>query len=99
MWLVTLEMEGFEPLTRTGEIQMSDKFKEIIGDGKAKVEILTGTQQGFGALKCHAVVTVTCGQAEATIDKAGEFAFFKAKELMEDGMSELIDAQSKAHTG
>jgi len=63
----------------------SDPFPKLIKtDGNAKVTISVGRSLAYGELKVSASVTVTCDQQELVIDKAGELAFTKAVELVDD---------------
>jgi hypothetical protein len=59
------------------------------GGGGAKVSYTTGTSKEYGEIKCSVTVTVACPQTEAGINMAGEIAFRKAVELMNDGASHL----------
>lgn len=71
---------------------VEDKFEALWK--KRDVEparVAVGTSEGmdFGQLKVSVTVSVACDQDEASINKAGELAFYKAIELMRDGWSEL----------
>lgn len=48
----------------------------------------------FGAQKVAVTVTVECDQMETSINLAGEYAFFKAVELVRDGWS-VLNAEAK----
>ena len=86
-----------ETASKAGEtsttIQLKeDKFASLWSkkDSRpATVSISVGEGMDYGALKVSATVTLACDQNEATIDKAGELAFYKALELVRDGWSEL----------
>lgn len=68
----------------------SDPFPKVAKhDQAAKVTISLGRSLPYGEVKVSASVTVTCDQNEVTINRAGEIAFLKAKELVEDCFSHL----------
>jgi len=75
--------------TTTGTTQL-DQFKDLVGDGRASVEVLVGTQFNFGEAKTHVVVRLSCNQDEKTIQTAGQLAFWKAKELCESALNTLV---------
>ena len=55
----------------------------------ARVSINISHSEDFGAIKVSANVTLNCDQNEPTINRAGELAFLKARELMEDSWAEI----------
>lgn len=80
-----------ETASTSGQIK-EDKFDALWSDKtKTPATVAMGVQESmeYGALKVSATVSLHCDQNEATIDKAGELAFFKALELMRDGWREM----------
>ena len=63
--------------TKTGIQQNSD----------ARITMTVGRALQYGELKCSASVSIECPQQEAHINLAGELAFTKALELVNDGMA------------
>jgi len=56
-------------------------------DSEARVSMALGRSLQYGELKCSASVSIGCPQQEAHINLAGELAFTKALELVNDGMA------------
>lgn len=76
-------------VTKSGQLN-DDKFKALITSTEstlARVSISVGESMNYGALKVSSTVTLNCDQNEVCINKAGELAFYKALELMQDGFS------------
>lgn len=75
-----------------GQLKGDDKF-EVLWKKRdvepARVAVTVSEGMDYGALKVSATVSVSCDQNEATINKAGEVAFYKALELVRDGWAEL----------
>lgn len=77
--------------SEAGQI-VDDKFEALWKDRSVEpARVAVGTAEGmdFGQLKVSVTVSVACDQNEASINKAGELAFYKAVELMRDGWKEL----------
>lgn len=58
---------------------MKDKFKELLGDGSARVSVgvdekFNGPSGTYSSVSLRVNVTLTCDQAEKVIDKAAEEA-------------------------
>lgn len=67
-----------------------DKFQALIaGDGLAKVSTSYAQGLPYGEEKVSVMISVSCDQNEAAINKAGEFTFMKALELVNDGWGVL----------
>ena len=65
------------------------------GSTHAQVGISVGTQIDFGRIKVTAHVNYTCDQTEAKVNTAGEMAFNKALEFMNDGLSVILTDEKK----
>lgn len=73
--------------TRYGQ----DPFPQVAQyDQAAKVTISLGRSLPYGEVKVSASVTLVCDQNEVTINRAGEIAFLKAQELVEDCWREAL---------
>jgi hypothetical protein len=68
----------------------ADEYRTILGDRAAQVEVLVGHTVGYGDAKVHVTVRLTCNQDDATIWRAGELAYTRAKELTESALNDLI---------
>lgn len=80
----------------TGQLKGDDKFETLWKNRNvepARVALTVSEGMDYGALKVSATVSVSCDQNEATINKAGEVAFYKALELVRDGWAELTKGQ------
>lgn len=55
------------------------------------MEVTDGDNPGW--IKCSVSVRIVCPQTERHIDCAGEVAFIKAHELVNDGLSHMIGGQ------
>lgn len=92
-FVVERQPKGKKKSTKTGPL-VEDAYtalrKKPTSD-PARVDITVAHSQDFGAIKVSASVTLYCDQDEATINKAGELAFTKARELMEDSWRELTE--------
>ena len=95
-WSLTIAEKGEVKMKKGGTLQ-GDKFAKLVsrpGDEKAvlsKVSLnITDTYECEEGrwVKVGAMITLTCDQNEATINKASELAFFKSQEIVNDGLSE-----------
>lgn len=59
------------------------------GQPVARVNMNVGTSHDFGNVKVGASVTIDCLQNDATISMAGECAFMKSLELVNEGAAYL----------
>lgn len=75
-----------------GELS-DDKFRMLLTNGShsptARVNVGYSEATEFGANKVSASVTLECDQTEASINKAAELAYYKAREIVDDGWSLL----------
>ncbi len=55
------------------------------------IEVTGGPKPGW--IKCSVTINIACPQTERHIDFAGEVAFMKTLELMNDGLSHLTGDQ------
>lgn len=55
-----------------------DKYEKVVGDGRARVDMVVGFARDYGNVKVSTRISITCGQDEKTIDAAAEAAFEKA---------------------
>lgn len=58
-------------------------------ESQVEMQVSRSADLGNGWVKCQATVRVTCPQDEKSINMAGEVAFLKALEGVNDGMSFL----------
>lgn len=56
----------------------------------ASVSFTLGRSFGYGDLKVSAHVTLACDQNEETLEEAGKRAFLKAAELLDDGVTIML---------
>ena len=91
---VTVEANG-HVITKN---QAIDHFRELLtGRGpRATVSMSVGRSLEYGNVKVTANVSLQCDQDEGTIDRAGELAFRKACEFMNDGFS-IVEEEIRAH--
>ena len=54
-------------------------------------EVTDGPRAGW--VKCSVTINIVCPQTERHIDMAGEVAFVKAIELVNDGLSHMVGGQ------
>lgn len=90
-FVIERQPKGKKKSTKVGQLN-EDAYATLRkqkSDDPARVDITVAHSQDFGAVKVSASVTLYCDQNEATINKAGELAFTKARELMEDSWREL----------
>jgi hypothetical protein len=59
----------------------------------ARVSMGVSQSTDYGQLKVTATVSLLCNQNAVCIDKAGELAFYKARELMVDGWNVLCSEE------
>jgi len=57
---------------------------------RAKVSYTIGRSLSYGEFKASVTVTLECPQTEAFINLAGELAYEKAKELVDDGFCSIV---------
>lgn len=87
-WKREIEMSGKN--TSEQGINNDDKFKAILGDGKAQVEYTVGTQWNFGEAKITCTVRLTCNQDQSTIMNAAYLAFETARSLCQQGLDAVV---------
>lgn len=80
----TTDQVGSEPFTPLAA-QVAQARAQ--GQGVAKVTVSAGTAHDYGAVKVSVTVSVECPQNEGSINLAGEAAFWKAAELVNDAAS------------
>ena len=90
-FVVERQPKGKKKSTKTGQLtgDVYAGLRKNKAEDPARVDITVAHSADFGAVKVSASVTLYCDQNEATINKAGELAFTKARELMEDSWREL----------
>ena len=75
-----------------GELS-EDKYRKLLTKGHsgpiARVNVGYSEATEFGANKVSASVTLECDQTEASINRAAELAYYKAREIVDDGWSLL----------
>jgi hypothetical protein len=59
-------------------------------ENSASVSMTVGKAIEYAEVKCSANIRLNCPQSERHINMAGEVAFFKALELVDDGMSHIL---------
>lgn len=81
----------------TQVIQKTDALCDLSHPGvtHARVGMSVGTQFDFGRVKVTAYVEYECDQDTAAVNSAGELAFTKAVEFMNDGL-QLLTAEEKS---
>lgn len=85
----TRVLENDEEVTMD-EGLMADPFSFLYAENGAGLSCTVGrAHPEYSRVKCSVTVSLKCPQAEALINKAGELAFRKALELVNDGMSHL----------
>lgn len=82
-----LEYDAFSLLARVDDPTQPASMRN---GRSAKVTYTVSRSLGYGELKCSATVTIECPQTEGYINMAGELAFEKAKELVNDGFGSLV---------
>jgi hypothetical protein len=92
---VEVQEEGREPRVLK-EAPMTDEFALLASPGEihARVGFSLGTQHDFGRIKVTATVSLECDQHELVINKAGEKAFRKAQELLDDGLRIMVEGDA-----
>lgn len=88
-WDRMVEVGGKRKKDDRGVID-NDRYQQIKGDEKAQVEVLLGHTVGYGDVKVHVAVRLTCHQSEETIWKGGSLAYEAAKELTESALNDLL---------
>jgi hypothetical protein len=98
-WAGTLEKYGWRADEVGNEpfhpLALQAQQARANGQSVARISTTVGTSEGYGDIKVSFTVSVDCVQAEATMNLAGEAAFLKAVELVNDsarflGMTELV---------
>jgi len=87
-WEREMEMSGKKTSDQGNSNE--EKFRALVGDGKAQVEYTVGTQWNYGEAKVTCTVRLTCNQDEATITHAAFLAFETAKALCSQGLDILV---------
>lgn len=64
------------------------------GAARAKVTVGYGESLEFGSIKVSVTVSLECDQTDAMVEEAGRVAYYKARELVDDGWS-ILRAQGK----
>ena len=84
-----------QPSTTEGVLK-EGKYQRLWRDRvvpPANVTMSVGRSTEFGAVRVQASVTLHCDQCEKSVNKAGELAFNKACELLNDGWSLLVEEE------
>jgi hypothetical protein len=85
-WDMTKTVGG-KTLSTAGEMH-GDEYRALFTkhDGpRARVNVGYSESSEYGASKVSASVTLECDQNEATISKAAELAYVKAREIVDNG--------------
>lgn len=92
-WATTMERHGWvtaqygdEPFTPFSSMVSQCKAS---GTPTARVAMTVGASEEYGAVKVSCTVSLECPQSESAINLAGDVAFQKARELVNDGASHL----------
>lgn len=90
-WEITMKKPGVVK-SDSGTVS-GDAFRDLVKDPpgslRARVAMSYSLGLDYGVQKVSATVTLECDQRVASIDKAGELAYNKAYELVQDGWSWL----------
>jgi hypothetical protein len=88
---VELQANGQEPRVLKREALKDDQFTRLATPGAvhSNVGFHIGTQHNFGEFKILAIVTLSCDQNEAVLDRAAELALLKAMEYATEGFKIL----------
>jgi hypothetical protein len=88
-WQGTLEKYGWKTEEVGGEpfhpLALQAQQARAAGASVARVSVTAGTAMNYGEVKVSFTVSLDCLQQEASINLAGEAAFLKAVELVNDG--------------
>jgi hypothetical protein len=92
---VTVEANG---MIGTAKEQTFEPYASLLtGRGpRATVSMTVGRSLEYGSVKVTANVSLQCDQDEHTINRAGEMAFRKACEFMNDGFS-IVEEEIREH--
>lgn len=90
-WSTSMSNHGFthhgsEPFKPLEELVMHNRAQ---GMPIARVSLTVGASEDYGAVKVSATVSLECPQQESCINLAGEVAFKKARELVNDMASHV----------
>ena len=86
-WDRTIEMNG----NKVSDASPIEYYRDLVTGTLpvAHVSMTVGFSRDYGALKVSATVSLACDQTESRLNKAGELAFLKAEELVQDGWREV----------
>jgi hypothetical protein len=88
-WQGTLEKYGWRTEQVGAEpfhpLALQAQQARAAGASVARISATLGTAENFGSVKASFTVTIECPQTEPAIDLAGEAAFLKAIQLVNDG--------------
>jgi hypothetical protein len=92
-WQGTLEKYGWKVEEVGAEpfhpLALQAQQARASGQSVARVSVTAGTAESYGERKVSFTVSLDCVQQEAAINMAGEVAFFKALELVNDAAGVL----------
>lgn len=92
-WQGTLEKYGWKTEEVGAEpfhpLALQAQQARASGQSVARVSVTAGTSENYGERKVSFTVSLDCVQQEAAINMAGEVAFFKALELVNDAAGVL----------
>ena len=88
-WSRTVEVNGKVVKEDYGTMDYPDLYKH---DGNAGVSANMGFSTEYSSAKCSVAVSLRCDQNEPAIDRAGELALRKSRELATEGMAMAIEA-------
>ncbi len=90
-WSTTMSNHGFTNAGSEPFAPLENLVLQARAEGKpvSRVSITVGASEEYGALKVSATVSLECPQHEACINLAGETAFQKARELVNDVASHI----------
>lgn len=77
---------GSEPFT---PLSVQVQQARAAGQAVARISVNAGTALDYGSVKVSVNVTIECPQNEGSINLAGESAFWKAVELVNDAASHV----------
>jgi hypothetical protein len=98
-WAGTLEKYGWRAEEVGNEpfhpLAMQAQQARATGESVARISTTVGTSEDYGNMKVSFTVSIDCLQSEATMNLAGECAFLKGIELVNQaaeflGMSQLV---------
>jgi hypothetical protein len=97
---VEYQPDGGDPRVLKREVLKEDQFARLATPGAvhSSVGFHIGTQHDFGRFKILAIVSLTCDQNEATLDRAAELALLKGMEYANEGFK-ILAGESVALQG